>query len=266
MLSAIAPLVQHWYATFGYGGIILAMALESCLIPLPSEIVMPLAGAFTLAAFGGQFNLPAVAVAGAFGCVIGSLVAYGIGAWGGRPFIYRYGRYVLISRSEFDLADRWFQRWGGAIAFFSRLLPIVRTYISLPAGISRMRLIPFITYTFLGSLIWSGVLAYIGQQLGAHYDTLGGVFHGFDVIVALIIVALVVFYIVRHVRHARAEKANALAHAATLDATTHAPRTAPTSSPAAGSPRGQHTYGATQTPATHSTPNATPEPPTSKRS
>lgn len=206
MLSALGPLIQHWYMTFGYAGIILAMALESCLIPLPSEIVMPLAGAFTLAAFGKLFNLPGVAVAGAFGCVIGSLVAYGIGAWGGRPFIYRYGKYVLVSRRDFDLADRWFSRWGGAIAFFSRLLPIVRTYISLPAGISRMRLIPFVIYTFLGSLIWSGILAYIGQQLGAHYDTLGGVFHGFDVIVGVIIVALLVLYLVRHFRHAHEDE------------------------------------------------------------
>ena len=100
MFGVIGSLIQTWYTTFGYAGIVLAMALESCLIPLPSEVVMPLAGAFTLATFGSRFSLPGVALAGAVGCLIGSLAAYGIGAAGGRPFILRYGPYLLISRTS----------------------------------------------------------------------------------------------------------------------------------------------------------------------
>jgi membrane protein DedA with SNARE-associated domain len=205
MFQFVGQMIQQWYSNFGYAGIVLAMALESCLIPLPSEIVMPLAGALTAAAFGARFNLVGVAVAGAVGCVIGSLVAYGIGAWGGRPFIYRYGKYILISRTDFDRADRWFLRYGSAITFFSRLLPIVRTYISLPAGIARMRLLPFVLFTFVGSLVWCFVLAFIGQQLGSRYDQLSSIFHGLDVVIALVIVAAIALYVVRHVRQVQRE-------------------------------------------------------------
>lgn len=203
MLQIVGNLIRDWYGTFGYGGIVLAMALESCLIPLPSEIVMPLAGVFTLGSLGARFNLPGVAFAGAVGCVIGSLLAYGIGAAGGRPFIYRYGKYLLISRHDFERSDAWFLHYGGAITFFSRLLPVVRTYISLPAGIAGMRLDQFVVLTFLGSLPWCFALAYAGQQLGAHYNQLSGVFHGADAVILLAVGALIVLYIVRHVRSER---------------------------------------------------------------
>jgi membrane protein DedA with SNARE-associated domain len=209
--------MQQWYGNFGYAGIVLAMALESCLIPLPSEIVMPLAGAlttasFTLATMGTDkphFNLFGVAIAGAVGCVIGSLAAYGIGAWGGRPVIYNYGKYILVSRTDFERADRWFLRYGSAITFFSRLLPIVRTYISLPAGIARMRLLPFVAYTFIGSLIWCFVLALIGQQLGARYEQLSSVFHGLDAVIVVVLVAGIVLYVARHIRQVQRESASA---------------------------------------------------------
>lgn len=208
MLNFVGQLIQNWYMTLGYAGIVLAMAMESCLLPLPSEVIMPLAGAFTLAQFGARFNLVGVAFAGAIGCVLGSLVAYAIGAWGGRPFIYRYGKYLLISRHDFDLADRWFLRHGGAIAFFSRLLPVVRTYISLPAGIARMRIVTFVIYTFVGSLIWSGILAYVGQQLGARYDSLSTLFHGVDAVIIVLVVVSLALYIYRHVRQSRSGSAD----------------------------------------------------------
>lgn len=211
MLNFVGDFIRTWYSTLGYGGIVLAMALESCLIPLPSEIVMPLAGAFTLAAFGAKFNLPGVAIAGALGCVIGSAVAYGIGARGGRPFIERYGKYLLISQRDFERADRWFLRFGGRIAFFSRLLPVVRTYISLPAGISGMSFGRFLLYSFLGSLPWCFVLAFVGAKLGDHYDQLSPIFHGADLVIGLAIVALVALYIWRHVHEARTYDAHASA-------------------------------------------------------
>jgi membrane protein DedA with SNARE-associated domain len=221
--SALIELIQNWYVATGLLGIALAMALESCCIPLPSEIVMPLAGYFVATRpeiFGGTQSgsplvLVGVALAGAIGCVIGSAVAYGIGAAGGRPLLLRYGRYILISKADSDRADRWFQRHGPPVAFFSRLLPIVRTYISLPAGIAEMNFPQFLIFTFLGSLPWSLGLAFVGMQLAPVIghdptelpDKLGGIFHGLDVVIALLLVAGVASYVYRHIKHDRAARA-----------------------------------------------------------
>src|SRR6185437_2386365 len=152
LLSHLGDLVKTWFNHFGYFGVALEMAIESCLIPLPSELVMPVAGAFVAGALGAtvQMSLIGVSLAGAIGGTIGSAVAYWIGATGGRPAILKYGRYILISRHDFDMADRAFAKHGGAIAFFSRLMPVIRTYISLPAGITRMNFTRFLIYTFLG--------------------------------------------------------------------------------------------------------------------
>lgn len=206
IIKSLTDLITAWYNTLGYFGIVLAMALESCLIPLPSEIVMPLAGFLTVgtAASAAHFSLIGVTLAGSVGCVIGSIVAYWIGAYGGRPFIMKYGRYILISRADFDMADRQFVKYGSAITFFSRLLPIIRTYISLPAGISRMNFGKFVLYTFLGSLPWTFVLALIGHQLGKNYDTtLGPIMQKFDYLIVALIVVGVVAYVWRHIRKER---------------------------------------------------------------
>ena len=194
-------------------GIVLAMALESCCVPLPSEIVMPLAG-YMVYKYPEQFSLPGVAIAGALGCVIGSAVAYGIGASGGRPLLLKYGRYILISKADSDRADRWFNRHGAPVAFFSRLLPVVRTYISLPAGISRMPFGTFILFTLLGSLPWTLALAFVGYKLGDKIEQatqLGSIFHGLDVVIVLLILAGIAYYIYRHIKHDRlAREAEAL--------------------------------------------------------
>lgn len=203
-------LISHWYISTGYLGIILAMALESCCIPLPSEIVMPLAGFFvatSAATATGRLSLIGVSLAGAVGCLLGSAVAYGIGASGGRPLLLRYGKYILISKADSDRADRWFARYGSPVAFFSRLLPVIRTYISLPAGVSRMNFGKFMLYTFLGSLPWSFALAYVGYVFGpalqAKMASLSNVFHGLDfVIIALVLIAVGV-YVYRHLKHNR---------------------------------------------------------------
>lgn len=179
----------------GYAGIMLLMGIESACIPLPSEIIMPFSGYLV---YQGQFNLLAVAVAGAIGCVLGSLLAYAIGAYGGRSLVNKYGRFVLISHQDLALADRWFARHGGITIFLGRLLPIIRTFIALPAGISRMRLMPFIIYTFAGSLIWCYGLAWIGLKLGEHWNTLGAYFHKFDTVVAAVLLAGLIWYIRRH--------------------------------------------------------------------
>jgi membrane protein DedA with SNARE-associated domain len=197
--QAVISLITNWYTSTGYAGIVFAMALESCCVPLPSEIVMPLAGLY-VAQHPERFSLLGVGLAGAMGCVIGSAAAYGIGAAGGRPLLLRYGRYVLISRRDSDRADRWFARYGAATAFFSRLMPIVRTYISLPAGIARMNIGVFLLWTFLGSLPWSLGLAFLGEKLGPQYLKLSSIFHGLDVVVGLLLLAGVAYYVYHHLR------------------------------------------------------------------
>lgn len=208
--QALFDLIEHWYITTGYLGIVLAMAIESCCIPLPSEIVMPLAG-YMVFKYPTQFSLIGVGIAGAVGCVIGSAAAYGIGAAGGRPLLLKYGRYILISKADSDRADRWFARYGAPVAFFSRLLPVVRTYISLPAGISRMNFGQFLLFTLLGSLPWTFILAAIGLAFGDAFQRqlaeLTTVFHGLDIVIGVLIVAGVAYYIYRHVKHDREARA-----------------------------------------------------------
>ena len=160
--------------------------------------------------YTGRFNLWAVGVAGAVGCVLGSFVAYWVGMYGGRPLIEKYGRYVLLSPHDLDLADRWFSRLGEIIVFASRLLPVVRTFIAFPAGVARMNLTRFILYTFAGSLPWCLGLAYVGQLLGEQWnknETLKTWFHRFDFVIGIIILAAAAWWIWRHVKNLRAEKA-----------------------------------------------------------
>jgi membrane protein DedA with SNARE-associated domain len=203
----VQQMISTWYLSGGYLGIVLAMALESCCVPLPSEIVMPLAGFFAVL-YPERFSLVGAALAGAVGCLIGSAAAYGIGRAGGRPLLLRYGRYVLISQADSDRADRLFARHGNAVTFFSRLLPVVRTYISLPAGIARMDFPRFCMYTLLGSLPWCLALAWVGTKLGENSRELGTVFHGLDVVILGALAVAVGLYVWRHIRHDRAARAH----------------------------------------------------------
>jgi membrane protein DedA with SNARE-associated domain len=208
LIESLTHFINTLYATTGLVGIIAAMAIESCLIPLPSEIVMPLAGIMIqqhkiLAGVPLPVSLILVGLAGSLGCLLGSLAAYYIGYKGGRPLILKYGRYVLISQHDADKADEFFLRWGSATAFFSRLLPVVRTYISLPAGISKMPLLKFSIYTFLGSFPWCVLLAYVGTVLGNNLSVLSPIFHTFDVVIIVVLVVLVILYVWRHIRNDR---------------------------------------------------------------
>ena len=185
-------------------GVVALMALESACIPVPSEIIMPLAGWMLIQA--KSLNVAFTLVAGAYGALgntIGSAVAYGVGMWGGRPFLERFGKYILISRHDLEQADRWFTKRGNGSIFVSRLLPVVRTFISLPAGIARMKFIPFLVYTFIGSFIWSTGLAYGGYKLGEHWEQLRDIMRPFDPLVIAIVVILMALYIYRHIRHAK---------------------------------------------------------------
>lgn len=200
LLSALAAFVIGTISRMGYGGIVLLMAIESACIPLPSEIIMPFSGYLV---HRGQLSLQLVALAGSVGCVLGSVVAYCAGAWGGRPLVEKYGKYVLISHHDLALADRWFARHGDITVFIGRLLPVVRTFIAFPAGVARMSLWRFNLYTFVGSYLWCLGLAWVGMKLGEHWNTLGVYFHRFDAVVALIILAAVIWYVHRHLRHSR---------------------------------------------------------------
>ena len=204
--QAILDFITATYNLMQWPGVVVLMAIESACIPLPSELIMPLAGWLLIKDMSRPVSYVFAAGAyGALGNTIGSLIAYGVGMWAGRPLLDRYGRYILLSRHDLDLTDRWFKRSGSWTVFVSRLLPVVRTYISLPAGIARMNLIKFLVYTFTGSFFWSTALAYGGYQLGEHWEQLRNAMRPFDPAIIAIIVILIILYIYRHVRHARGE-------------------------------------------------------------
>jgi membrane protein DedA with SNARE-associated domain len=192
----------------GYGGIVLLMAIESACIPLPSEIIMTFAGYLV---YTGRFSLIAAATAGAIGCNLGSEVAYWVGAYGGRPLIEKFGRYVLLSRRDLERTDRFFKKYGDITVLLARMLPIVRTFIALPAGVARMRRGRFHIYTFIGSWPWCFALAYVGMKLGQHWDTdprIKHVLHRFDAVILVLLVAGFAWFIYSHWKqrtgHARA--------------------------------------------------------------
>jgi membrane protein DedA with SNARE-associated domain len=201
VITKVIELIAGWIiaaiSSAGYLGIVFLMGIESACIPLPSEVIMPFSGYLVST---GVFDIWLVGVAGAVGCVWGSTVAYFVGLWGGRPLIIRYGKYVLISPHDLDRADHLFQRYGEIIVFFSRLLPVVRTFISFPAGVARMHFGKFILYTFVGSFPWCLGLAWIGKVMGQNWTHLRVFWHKFDfVIVGLILIGIGI-YIWHHLK------------------------------------------------------------------
>jgi len=227
--------LQNLLQSIGWAGIVVAMAIESACIPLPSEVTMPLAGWMLVQARGLQVGLQlwktilandlshqiglgslspaslagttAAILLGGFygglGCTIGSVITYWLGALGGRPLLERYGRYVLISKHDMELADRWFERYGEYTAFFSRLLPIIRTFISLPLGMARMNFPRFTLLSFIGSFIWSGALAWAGFLFGEHWREVRELMRPFDIPIAIVLLALVALFFYRHVKRNR---------------------------------------------------------------
>ncbi|MFH1073983.1 MAG: DedA family protein, partial [Candidatus Firestonebacteria bacterium] len=197
IIGVLAGFIISAISTMGYAGIVLMMAIESACIPLPSEIIMPFSGFLV---FEGKFTMFWISVAGALGCLTGSIPAYFIGLYGGRPLLEKYGKYILISRHDMNIADRFFAKYGDLAVFISRLLPIVRTFISLPAGIAKTNFPKFCIYTFIGSFIWCWFLGWIGFKLGENWDTLGVYFHKFDAVIGIIILAGVILYVSRHLK------------------------------------------------------------------
>jgi len=194
-ITIISSFVISIISSLGYGGIVLLMAIESAAIPLPSEIIMPFAGFLVNQ---GRFNLWLVALAGAIGNLIGSVVTYYIGKYGGRPLVLKYGRYVLIHHDDLERAERWTIKYGSAGIFFSRLLPVIRTYISLPTGVVKMNLAKFTVYSFIGAYLWSSFLAYVGMVWGEHWEEIRVYFEKFDILVGAVIIVGVVWFVRRH--------------------------------------------------------------------
>jgi membrane protein DedA with SNARE-associated domain len=195
ILGYLFLFISHLVAATGYGGLVILMAIESACIPLPSELIMPFAGYLV---FQGTMKLLWVATAGALGCNLGSLIAYEIGCYGGRPLVERYGRWILMGRRELDMADRFFKRWGEMAVFIARLLPVVRTFIALPAGVARMPRVKFHIYTFLGSWPWCLMLAYFGMKLGENWRSLGKYFHQMDTVIGVLLLAGFAWFIWSH--------------------------------------------------------------------
>jgi membrane protein DedA with SNARE-associated domain len=203
----------HWltetltalFNAMGWLGVVVIMALESANIPIPSEVTMPLSGWLLVQARGGSL-LSAVLIGGFFGglgCLIGSLASYALGLWGGRPFLERYGRYILVTPQDLEKADQWFGRYGDWASFISRLLPIVRTFISFPAGVVRVNLARFSVLTFVGSFLWCGALAGAGHAVGERVEEIHGFLRPVEIPLAIVLVIGFVWYVWHHVKSAR---------------------------------------------------------------
>ena len=203
--AIVIPFLEALYERFGYVGVGIAMAIESAAIPLPSELILPFAGwsvskGLTEPLTSSPWTYWGAVIAGVVGNTLGSLASYAIGAYGGRPLVERYGKYVLISAHDLELADRWFARYGEATVFFSRMLPIVRTFISVPAGIARMPLWRFTLFSILGAIPWVMLLVWGGMQLGDHWLELKHNLRGLDYLIAAVILLGVGLFVWRHVR------------------------------------------------------------------
>jgi len=207
MIRHILEILAQWIisveGSMGLGGIVLLMGIESACIPLPSEVIMPFAGYLITK---NAFTLWEAGLAGAIGCVLGSLLAYYIGMFGGRPFAEKYGKYILLNPHDLELADSLFAKYGEVLTFVSRLVPVIRTFIALPAGIARMNVWRFSVYTFLGSFPWCFGLAWIGQKMGENWPALREQFHQIDLVIAGFLLIGLIFWIRHHVLFLKTSK------------------------------------------------------------
>ena len=200
ILGAVTNFIIHTISTLGYPGVALLMAIQTLAIPMPSEVIIPFAGFLVL---NGKFTLLGISLAGGLGSAIGASLAYLIGYKGGQFLVEKYGRMILISSKDFELTKRFFSKFGAVSAFLGQLLPVVRSFIGFPAGLARMNYLKFVSYTFIGSFIWSFVLAFFGMKLGEHWNTLRDKFHGFDTAIIILIALGVAWWIYRHIKNSK---------------------------------------------------------------
>lgn len=200
-MQALTNILINFISSYGYVAVFVFMTLESALIPIPSEVTMTFAG---FLAGQGLFNFWIIVFLGAFGNLVGSVVSYYLGYFLReehlRSFIRRWGKYVLVHEKDFDKGVAWLDKYGEGVAFGSRLLPVIRTYISLPAGIAEIDIKKFSLFTFLGSLIWSGVLAYFGLKLGENWEMIDPYFRKFQFVIIGAVLILVGLYVWRHLK------------------------------------------------------------------
>lgn len=201
IIYILVTFIEKTITHFGPFGISLLMAIESCNIPLPSEAILPFAG--YLVTIGKIENIHIAAIFGAIGCVLGSIPSYYLGYFGGRSFVEKYGKYFLISKKDLEEADKWVDKYGDWAFFLCRMLPVIRTFISLPAGILKARKRTFFTLTFLGSLIWSYILVFAGIKMGENFEALKSIWHKFDALIIFICFILGVIYVYKHIKALR---------------------------------------------------------------
>ncbi|AEG18198.1 DedA family protein [Methanobacterium paludis] len=197
IVEFLSLFVINIISSLGYWGVFIGMTLESACIPLPSEIIMTFSG-FVVWQGNTNMTLWGITLVGALGNLLGSLIAYFVGLKGGRPLLEKYGKYILITHKNLETADKWFDKYGYEAVLISRVLPGIRTFISLPAGITHMNLKKFTIYTFLGSLPWCFVLGYIGVQLGPRWDIISKYFHILDIIVIMGVIGFIGYLIYKH--------------------------------------------------------------------
>lgn len=195
------------YDAVGYVGVAVAVALETIVAPIPSEVILPMAGWKVSQSQADPsvlepltnlpWNIPLAVALATVGSIVGAVVGYYIGAWGGRPLLDRYGKYVGIGAEDLDRADAWFDRWGSWAVFFGRMVPLVRTFVSYPAGISRMRMGRFLLFSTLGSLPWNAALIYAGFVVGENYDQIEATLKPYEYVIYVIVIGLVAFFAVR---------------------------------------------------------------------
>lgn len=197
IIETLSNTAIYLIQTFGYWGVFIAMTLESACIPFPSEITMPFAG-FVVWQGTTNMSILGITLVATVANLFGSLIAYTVGSVGGRPLLEKYGKYILITHNKLDLADNWFEKYGYEAVLISRLLPIIRTFISLPAGIAHMDIKKFVIYTVIGSLPWCFALGYLGFLLGPQWELIRNYFHILDIIVGIGIVVFIIYLIYKY--------------------------------------------------------------------
>ncbi len=200
-IDPILEMIKNGVQAWGYLGVILMMAIESANIPLPSEAIMPTAGILVQQ---GKMNIHLAALAGAVGCVIGSIPSYFLGMWGGRPFLQKYGKWFLLKNKDLELADKWVDKYGDITFFIARMLPVVRTFISFPAGVLKAHFGMFCLFTFIGSLVWCYFLTWVGIKFGENMEMFRDLWHKFDIAIVLFVLAGFGFYLYHHMKPEKA--------------------------------------------------------------
>jgi membrane protein DedA with SNARE-associated domain len=200
ILGSVSSFIVNTVDAAGYGGIFVLMALEGSFFPLPSEIILPFSG---FLAAEGRFSIWMIALVGAVGNIVGTLFSYTVARYVGLPFLYKFGKFVLVTRHDIDLAHRLFERFGVRILFISRLIPGIRGFIPIPAGVAKMNVLPFVLYVFVGSFLYSLVLTYIGFLIGENWNIVSHYAKPFKYVLIFAIIGGGIWWIRRYIREVR---------------------------------------------------------------